>query len=164
MRILRRARLVHNSPREVWCYAKSTPHRLRLRLLYRARQDRHSGWTDKNNGQEYAAYTLRTTCYEPGDMSAHVNFKRSGEEDVFVVSPGPVFHFKDVKMVGLPENLARQMMNDAPQTGEVYSQARINHWLAEGSKQLAEASSVQKFAETRLDPATATATLTVWFK
>jgi len=69
----------------------------------------------------YATYMLRTTYYERGYMSAQVDVKRSGEEDVFVVNPGPVFHFKDVKIVGLPENLVQQVMKDAPKTGEVYS-------------------------------------------
>jgi len=109
-------------------------------------QDQRSGWTDKNNGQMYAAYMLRTTYYERGYMSAEVDVKRSGEEDVFVVNPGPVFHLKDVKIVGLPENLAQQIMQDAPKMGEVYSEARIIDWLEEGRKQLAKASIVQKFA------------------
>jgi len=126
-------------------------------------QDQRSGWTDKNNGQMYAAYMLRTTYYERGYMSAEVDVKRSGEEDVFVVNPGPVFHLKDVKIVGLPENLAQQIMTGAPTVGEVYSDARIADWLEEGRKQLAKASIVQKFAikEIRLDRATATVTLTV---
>jgi hypothetical protein len=78
-------------------------------------------------------------------MSAH-NVKRSEEEDIFVVNPGPVFHFKDVKIVGLPENLTRQVMNGAPKTGEVYSAARVNDWLAQEEKRLATAGMGQKFA------------------
>jgi outer membrane protein assembly factor BamA len=114
----------------------------------------------------YAAYMLRTTYYERGYMSAQVDVKRSGEEDVFVVNSGPVFHFKDVKIVGLPEDLAQQVMKYAPKTGEVYSAARITDRLEEGTKQLAEPTVVQKFAgeETRLDQATATATVTLLFK
>lgn len=129
-------------------------------------QDQRSGWTDKNNGQMYAAYMLRTTYYERGYMSAHVNVKRGGEEDVFVVNPGPVFHFKDVKVVGLPKNLAQQVMRDAPKTGEVYSAARITDWLEQEEKRVPEASMVQKFAgeEEHLDRANATATVTVLFK
>jgi outer membrane protein assembly factor BamA len=129
-------------------------------------QDQRSGWTDKNNGQMYAAYMLRTTYYERGYMSAQVDVKRSGEEDVFVVNPGPVFHFKDVKIVGLPEDLAQQVMKYAPKTGEVYSAARITDWLEQEEKRLPEASIVQKFAgeEAHLDRANATATVIVLFK
>jgi outer membrane protein assembly factor BamA len=128
-------------------------------------QDQRSGWTDKNNGQMYATYMLRTTYYERGYMSAQVDVKRSGEEDVFVVNPGPVFHFKDVKIVGLPENLVQQVMKDAPKTGEVYSAARVSDWLAQ-EEQLVTAGMAQKFAgeEIRLDHATATATVTVSFR
>ena len=90
----------------------------------------------------------------------------SGEEDVFVVNPGPVFHFKDIKIVGLPEPLAQQVLKDAPKTGDVYSAARVNDWIAEGRKQLSQSSLAQRVArqETRLDQATATATVTVLFK
>ncbi len=128
-------------------------------------QDRRSGWTDKNNGQEYAAYMLQTTYYERGYMSAHVSIKRSGQEDVFVVNPGPVFHFKDVKIVGLSENLAQQVMKDAPKSGEVYSAARVNDWLAQEEKQVATAGMAQKFAreETQLDHEAASATVIVSF-
>jgi outer membrane protein assembly factor BamA len=128
-------------------------------------QDRHSGWTDKNNGQNYAAYMLQTTYFERGYMSAHVNVKQSGEEDIFVVHPGPVFHFKDVKIVGLPENLTRQVMNDAPKTGEVYCAARVNDWLVQEDKRLTTAGMGQKFArqETRLDRESSSVTVTVSF-
>lgn len=127
-------------------------------------QDQRSRWTDKNNGQMYAAYMLRTTYYERGYMSAHVNVKQSGEEDIFVVNPGPVFRFKEVKIVGLPENLTQQVMNDAPKTGEVYSAARVNDWLEQEEKRLP--GMVQKLAgeEAHLDRANATATVTVLFK
>jgi outer membrane protein assembly factor BamA len=129
-------------------------------------QNQRSGWTDKNNRQMYAAYMLRTTYYERGYMSADVNVERSGGQDVFVVNPGPVFHFKDVKIVGLPENIAQQVMKDAPNTGEVYSAARITDWLEQEEKRLREESIVQRFAgeEARLDRANATATVTVLFK
>jgi outer membrane protein assembly factor BamA len=128
-------------------------------------QDRRSGWTDKNNGQKYAAYMLQTTYYERGYMAAHVDIKRSGQEDVFVVNPGPVFHFKDVKIVGLPENLTQQVMKDAPKTGEVYSAARVNDWLAQEEKQLATTGMAQRFAreETQLDHDAASATVIVSF-
>ena len=128
-------------------------------------QDQRSGWTDKNNDQMYAAYMLRTTYYERGYMSAQVDVRRSGEEAVFVVNPGPAFHFKDVKIVGLPENLAQQVMKDAPKAGELYSAARVSDWLAQG-EQLVTAGMAHKFAgeEIRLDHATATATVTVSFK
>jgi hypothetical protein len=59
-------------------------------------------------------------------MSAHVDVKRSGKEDVFVVNPGPVFHFKNVEIFGLPENLTRQVMSDGPKMAEVYSASRVN--------------------------------------
>jgi outer membrane protein assembly factor BamA len=129
-------------------------------------QDRRSGLTDKNNGQMYAAYMLRTTYYERGYMSAHVTVKRGGEQDVFVVNPGPVFHFKDFKVVGLPESLAQYVTRDAPKTGEVYSAARITDWLEQEEKRVPKASMVQKFAgeETHLDRANATATVTVLFR
>jgi len=63
----------------------------------------------------------------------------------------------------LPDNLAQQLMKDAPKTGEVYSAARVSDWLEEGRKQVAKASIVQKFAikEVRLDRANATVTVTV---
>jgi outer membrane protein assembly factor BamA len=129
-------------------------------------QDQRSSWTDKNNGQEYAAYMLQTTYYERGYMSAQVNHKRSGEADVFVVNPGPVFRFKGIKVVGLSEKLAQQVLKDAPKTGEVYSAARVNDWLAEGRKELSQSNIAPKFArqETGLDHGTATANVTVWFK
>ncbi|HEY0726221.1 MAG TPA: hypothetical protein VGD41_20035, partial [Pyrinomonadaceae bacterium] len=57
-------------------------------------QDRHSGWTDKNNGQNYAAYMLQTTYYERGYMSAHVNVKQSGEEDISSSIPARCFTSK----------------------------------------------------------------------
>lgn len=128
-------------------------------------QDRHSGWTDKTNGQNYAAYMLQTTYYERGYMSAHVNVKPRREEDIFVVNPGPVFHFKNVKIVGLPEDLTRQVMNDAPKTGEVYSAARVDDWLVQEEKRLATAGMGQKFArqETRLDRESSSVTVTVSF-
>lgn len=135
-------------------------------ILCAVAQDRHAGWTDKNNGQEYAAYMLQLTYHERGYMSAQVNRKRSGEEDIFIVNPGPVFHFKEIKIVGLPEILAQQALKDAPKIGEVYSAARVNDWLTEGRKQRAVWSFSHRFAgqETRLDPATATANVTVHFK
>jgi len=128
-------------------------------------QDRHSGWTDKNNGQNYAAYMLQMTYNERGYMSAFVNVKQSGEEDIFVVNPGPVFHFKDVKIVGLPENLTGQVMSHAPKTGEVYSAARVNDWLAREEKRLATAGMGQKVArqETRLDRESSSVTVTISF-
>ena len=127
-------------------------------------QDR-TAWTDKNNGPMYAKYMLQTTYYERGYMSAQVSVKQSGEEDVFVVNPGPVFHFKDVKIVGLPEGLVQQAMKDAPKTGEVYSAARLNDWLSHEVKQLATAGIRQKFSrqETRIDRQSAFATVTVSF-
>jgi len=123
-------------------------------------------WTDKNDAEQYAAYMIQIAYNELGYMSAKVDVKRNAEEEVFIVNPGPVFHFKDIRIVGLPGNFAGKMMNNAPKTGEVYSQARINDWLAEGSQQLAAGSIVQKFAgqEVRLDRATATTTVTVLFK
>lgn len=129
-------------------------------------QDRRSGWTDKNNGQQYAAYMLQVTYNERGYMSAHVNVSRSGQEDVFVVNSGPVFHFKDVKSVGLSENLAQQVMKDAPKSGEVYSAARITDWLGQKEKQPATAGVAQNSArqETRLDHEAASVTVTVSFK
>jgi outer membrane protein assembly factor BamA len=129
-------------------------------------QDQRSGWTDKNNSPMYAAYMLQTTYYERGYMSAKVDVKQSGDDDVFVVHPGPVFHFKDIKIVGLPEYLAQQVMQDAPQTGEVYSAARITGWVEQEEKRLSEASIMQKFAgeQAQLDRASATATVTLLFK
>jgi len=129
-------------------------------------QDRSSGWTDKNNGQEYAAYILQTTYYERGYMSATVNIRRSGQGDAFVVNPGPVFHFRDVKIVGLPENLMQQVMQDAPKTGEVYSAARVNDWLAQEENRLAAIDLGQKSArqKTQLDRKAASVTVTVSFK
>jgi outer membrane protein assembly factor BamA len=114
----------------------------------------------------YAAYMLREAYYERGYMSAEVEVKRSGGQDVFVVNSGPVFHFKDVKIIGLPEKLAQQIIKDAPKTGEVYSAARITDWLEQEEKWLPQASIQQKFAgeEERLDRAPATATLTLLFK
>jgi hypothetical protein len=72
----------------------------------------------------------------------------------------------DFKVVGLPENLAQQVMRDAPKTGEVYSAARITDWLEQEEKRVPEASMVQKFAgeEAHLDRANATATVTMLFK
>ena len=135
-------------------------------ILCAVSQDQRSAWTDKNNGQEYAAYMLQMTYHERGYMSAQVNHKRSEEEDIFVVNPGPVFHFKEIKIVGLPELLAQQALKDAPKIGEVYSAARVNDWLTEGRKQRSVSSFSQRFAgqETRLDHATATANVTVHFK
>jgi outer membrane protein assembly factor BamA len=139
---------------------------LSISVYSRAQQGYEQRWTDKNNAEEYAAYVIQIAYNERGYISAKVEVKQSAEEDVFVVNPGPVFHFKDIRVVGLPENVARQMMNSAPKTGEVYSQARINDWLAEGSKQLAAASIVQKFAgqKVRMDRAAATAIVTVLYK
>jgi outer membrane protein assembly factor BamA len=129
-------------------------------------QDRGSRWTDKNNGESYAAYMLQTSYYERGYMSAHVNIKRSAQEDVFVVHPGPLFHFRDVQIVGLSETLTQQAMKDAPKAGEVYSATRVNDWVAQEEKWLATTGITQKFAreETRLDHKTAFATVTVLFK
>ena len=93
-------------------------------------QDQRSGWTDKNNGQNYAAYMLKTTYYERGYMSADVKIRQSVEGDIFVVNPGPVFHFQNVNVIGLPEALVRQFMKDAPKSGEAYSADRVNEWLA----------------------------------
>ena len=59
--------------------------------------------------------------------------KRSEEEDIFVVNPGPVFHFKEIKIVGLPELLAQQALKDAPKC-EVYSAARVNDSVSRRQK------------------------------
>jgi len=48
-----------------------------------------------------------------------------------------VFHFKDVKILNLPENLVPQVVKDAPKTGDVYSAARVNDWLAQEEKRRA---------------------------
>jgi hypothetical protein len=53
--------------------------------------------------------------YERGCMSGQVDAKRSGKEDVFVVNAGPVFPFKDVKIVGLPEDLILSGLHPSPE-------------------------------------------------
>ena len=129
-------------------------------------QDRRSGWTDKNNGQEYAAYMLQTTYYERGYMSAHVNIRRSGQDDVFVVNPGPLFHFKDVKIVGLPQNLVQEVMKDAPKSGDVYSAAHVSDWVAQEEKRLATTGTKQNSArqEMQLGHQAAFVNVTVTFQ
>jgi hypothetical protein len=77
-------------------------------------QDQRSGWTNKNNGQMYGAHRLRATYYDRGYMSAQADVKRSREEDVFAVNAGPVFHFKEVKIVGLPEDLILGCLHSSP--------------------------------------------------
>jgi len=128
-------------------------------------QDQRSGWTDKNNGQNYAAYMLKTTYYERGYMSADVKIRQSVEGDIFVVNPGPVFHFQNVNVIGLPEALVRQFMKDAPKSGEAYSADRVNEWLAQQEKWLAKMGVVRNLPrqETRMDHEAASATVTVSF-
>jgi len=92
---------------------------------------------DKNYGQQYAAYILKSTYYERGYLAAIVDIRPSGKGDIYVVNPGPVFHFKEIKVVGLPANLVLQVINDAPKTGEVYSMARLDDWLIQETNRLA---------------------------
>jgi hypothetical protein len=53
--------------------------------------------------------------YERGYMSGQLDAQRSGEEDVFVVNAGPVFLFKGVKIVGLPEDLMLSCLHPSPE-------------------------------------------------
>lgn len=125
-----------------------------------------SGWTDKNNSEMYAAYILRIAYYERGYMAANVTVSRSGTQDVFSVEPGPIYHFKNVSVVGLPENYVGSVMQDAPKAGEVYSAARVNDWLAQVKQKAGNEGRTLKIVhrETNLDHATATANVIITFE
>ena len=129
-------------------------------------QEKRPAMTDKNNGQQYAAYILKSTYYERGYMAANVDIRQNGKGDVYVVNPGPVFHFKEIKVVRLPDNLVLQVMNDAPKTGEVYSRARLDEWLIQETKRLAAKGTTQKLAlqELQVNRKDASVTVTVSFQ
>ena len=81
------------------------------------------------------------------------------------MNPGPVFHFKEIKVVGLSDNLVLQVMNDAPKTGEVYSMARLDDWLIQETNRLAAKGTAQKLAlqELQVNREDACVTVTVSF-
>ena len=57
-----------------------------------------------------------------------------------------MFLFKEIKIVGLPDNLVPQVMNDAPRTGEAYSIGRLDDWLIQETNRLAANGTTQKLA------------------
>ena len=128
-------------------------------------QEKRSAMTDTNYGQQYAAYMLQSTYYECGYMAANVDVRQSEKGDVYIVNPGPVFHFKEIKVVGLSDNLVPQVMNDAPKTGEVYSMARLDDWLIQETNRLAAKGTTQKLAlqELQVNRKDASVTVTVSF-
>jgi outer membrane protein assembly factor BamA len=131
---------------EFRCMRKALPIALACLSCIALGQEKRSAMTDKNYGQQYAAYMLKSTYYERGYMAASVDIRQSGKGDVYVVSPGPVFHFKEIKVVRLPDNLVLQVMKDAPKTGEVYSMARLDDWLIQETNRLAAKGTTQKLA------------------
>ena len=121
--------------------------------------------TDKNYQERYAAYVLQRSYHEFGYMAARVDLKKTGESDVFVVDRGPLYHFKEIVISGLPESDVKTALQDAPKPGDVFSRARMNQWLAQlRNKYEAGAGPKWKQTTVRLDRANAQATLTVTFE
>src|SRR5215471_8034004 len=129
-------------------------------------QERRSVWTDKNNAQAYAAYMLQSAYYERGYLAAYVDFKPNATGDVYVVNRGALFHFKEVRVLGMPENLAPLLMADEPKAGEVYSMGRVDDWLIQGRNRLAAKGIAHEFSlhGIQLNREDASVTVTVSFR
>jgi hypothetical protein len=131
-----------------------------------AQQTAAPGWTDTNNGEMYAAYMLRVAYYERGYMAANVMVKQVSGHDVYTVEPGPTYHFKSVNVAGVPQSYLSTVMQEAPKTGDVYSAARVNEWLAHVKQKAENEGRMLKVVhqEMRLDHANATANVLVTFE
>jgi outer membrane protein assembly factor BamA len=98
-------------------------------LLPQEWQSTDSRWTDKNNTEKYAAYLLSEAYAEHGYYGAKVEIKQAGTKRLFMVDPGQIFHVKDVVVTGLQTFSEEKIVQDAPKTGEIYSDARTNEWI-----------------------------------
>jgi hypothetical protein len=105
-----------------------------------AQRDPERGWTDKNNAEHYAAYMIRIAYYELGYLGARVQVREDGTSRIFEVEPGHVYHIKAVQILG-SNDLPAEAMTDAPTAGDVYSNARINDWIAALKSQYKKAAS-----------------------
>ena len=94
-------------------------------------QSTDSRWTDKNNTEKYAAYLLSAAYAEHGYYGARVKIKQEGEKRLFIVDPGQIFHVKEVVISGLQTFPEAKIVQDAPKTGDIYSDARANKWIQE---------------------------------
>jgi outer membrane protein assembly factor BamA len=92
--------------------------------------DSGQGITDKNYTEAYGAYLLAQAYREHGNWGVKVDTKSQGKKKVFVVEPGPIYHFSELKVTGVKTITSAEVMQDAPKPGEVYSPIRVNEWKA----------------------------------
>jgi outer membrane protein assembly factor BamA len=125
-----------------------------------------SGWTDKNNTEQYAAYMIRLAYSEQGYFGVRVDIKPAGTKRVFAVEPGPVYHVREIKVSGLKAFPVEEVMAGAPKPGDVYSPARTNEWIKAIEKKYAAEGGPLKVVNWggRLDHARAQATIEVTFE
>lgn len=122
--------------------------------------------TDKTIVEDYASYLISTAYAEHGYCGAKIEIKESGAKRVFIVDPGELFRLKEVDVIGPPEVQESKNAEDAPKAGDVYSQARLNDWVARLDKQYGGANRSLKAVrrETTLDRAHALVTFRVTFQ
>jgi outer membrane protein assembly factor BamA len=100
-------------------------------LLPQGWQATDNRWTDKNTTEKYAAYLLSEAYAEHGYYGAKVEIKQAGEKRLFIVDPGQIFHVKEVVISGLQTFPEAKIVQDAPKTGDIYSDASTNKWIQE---------------------------------
>lgn len=76
-----------------------------------------------------AAYHRLQPYRASGYLGAKVIIKDAGPTTVFEVQPGPLYHLKQIRVLGLNSFPVAKLMDGAPKIGEVYSQAKMNDWV-----------------------------------
>lgn len=89
--------------------------------------------TDKNTTEEEAADLLQTTYYQQGYCAAKVEVKQDGSKRLFIVDPDEPFRV-NLAVTGLHVLGLYKLMQDGPESGEVYSPTRINDWVEQVRK------------------------------
>jgi len=85
-------------------------------------------WTDKNNTEQYVAYLIKTTYYQQGYCAAKVEAKSDDGKRLFIVEPGNLFHVNDIVVKGLNMFSQKELMQNGPKTGDVFSPLLNNDW------------------------------------
>jgi len=86
-------------------------------------------------------YVVANAYRGMGYLDAGIQLNHVGGKDVLEVTPGEKYHFGRIDLLGVPHELATQMMRDpdAPRLGQVYSAITVNMWVASVKKNYADA-------------------------
>lgn len=80
-----------------------------------------------------------------GYLDAGIQLKHVDGKDVLEVTPGEMYHFGRIDLLGVPHELAAQMIRDpdAPRPAQVYSAITVNLWVASVKKTYADANGLR---------------------